>query len=779
MTWLHGKHTVQFGTHLRYLPTLHLRDDKVLGALGALVATLDADLGGIIVLPDTTRPPTCSATVTTFCLRSGDVQQWNRLYAGVAGIIDNVSVLAVWDGDFNPLPFGSQLEADTKLWAPEFYIQDTWRMTPSFTFTYGLNYGWQQSPTERLGRQSFHIDPLTGEFLTATSFLKRRKNAALSGQIYNPNFAFLPVDSSGRSNIFNVDWNNIAPRFSAAWNPGFSNGFLGKLFGARKTVIRGGYALIYDRQNTVQSVIVPTLGIAFAQTINVTRPVCNATGAGGAGCLPADANPALSSFRVGTDGIIPRPTVPGRSIPVQPFWGITPGCAVSTSATPGVGGLFPSSCLTEFPEIFSFQVDPDIQVGKNHAVDLTWQRDLPGDMLVEVGYVGRFARLLPQSMNLGQAPYLHVDSASGQSFAEAYDAIGLALRAGTSAASIPVQPWFENNLPTAACAVTISGVPTAVSCTRYIATAQGSNFVNGNVNTIFLGIDRVRLRAGLPSFNNLMSQMFFLRSSTGISNYNALFATIHKRMKQGLTVTANYTYARSLDVGSANQNAASVMANNFDLMSDYGRSDFDINHSFNATWLYELPFGSGRWIATSNGILDRFIGGWYVSGIFTGSSGAPLSVNQGAQAWGGALALGFNSGSIPTVATSTFGNNNAHSVDTTVSPTGLNLFGDPTAVRSAFRRIELSRDGRAGRNVLTGMPRWNLDLSLGKSTRITEQVSFRFSLDFFNVFNKVDFNNPGLTITNTTTFGNITSQFTPTNRTNGARWIQFGARVEF
>jgi hypothetical protein len=72
-----------------------------------------------------------------------------------------------------------------------------------------------------------------------------------------------------------------------------------------------------------------------------------------------------------------------------------------------------------------------------------------------------------------------------------------------------------------------------------------------------------------------------------------------------------------------------------------------------------------------------------------------------------------------------------------------------------------------------------LDMSLGKSTHITEQVSFRFSLDFFNVFNKVDFTNPGLTITNTTTFGNITSQFAPANRTNGARWIQFGARVEF
>ena len=51
--------------------------------------------------------------------------------------------------------------------------------------------------------------------------------------------------------------------------------------------------------------------------------------------------------------------------------------------------------------------------------------------------------------------------------------------------------------------------------------------------------------------------------------------------------------------------------------------------------------------------------------------------------------------------------------------------------------------------------------------------------DFFNVFNHVDFANPALAINNLTTFGNITAQFTPTNRTNGARWIQIGARVEF
>ncbi|MCI0628900.1 MAG: hypothetical protein L0387_45855, partial [Acidobacteria bacterium] len=751
MTWIRSSHTFQFGTHVRYLPTLHLRDDKVIGALGALVASIDAN-GAFVSLPST-RPPACGGAVTTFCLPSDQTTNWDRMFAALTGIVDGVSVLAVWDGEFNPLPFGSQLEADTKLWSPEFYVQDSWRMTPSLTFTFGVNYGWQQAPTERLGRQSFQIASETGEFLTAPSFLARRKKAAAAGEIFNPNFAFLPINSSKRSSIFNVDWNNIAPRFSAAWNPSFSGSFLGKLFGERKTVIRGGYALVYDRQNTVQSVIVPTLGIAYAQTLNLTAPLCNATASPGTNCTPGSSDQALNSFRVGRDGLIPVPSVPGRSVPVQPFWGIDqsrPGCAA-----PGANGLFAASCLVQFPEVFSFQVDPDIQVGKNHAVDFTLQRELPGNMLMEVGYVGRFARLLPQSMNLGQAPYTQVDPVSGQSFAQAFDAVALHLRPGGSAATVPVQPWFENSIPVGACVITISGVLTPVSCTRFIATSQGANFSNSNVNSIFLAIDQFRLRAQMTPFNNLMSQMFFLRSSTGISNYNALFATLHKRISRGLMLTANYTYARSLDMGSANQNAASVMANNFDLRSDYGRSDFDINHVFNASWLYELPIGKGRWIGTDSGVLDRIIGGWAISGIFIGSSGAPLTVTQGAQSWGGALALGFNSGGILANPVA-IPDNNVHNVATTISPTGLNLFGDPAGVRNAFRRIELSRDGRAGRNVLTGLPRWNVDLSLSKKTRVTEQVNFTILFDFFNVFNHVDFANPALAINNLTTFGNIT-----------------------
>ncbi len=751
LTWLKARHMFQFGMHVRYLPTLHLRDDKVLGALGALVAQIDSDLGAIVI-PASARPPTCSATVTQNCLLTADVRQWNRLYAATLGIIDNVSVMAVWDGNFKPLPFGSLLEADTKLWAPEFYFQDVWRLHPSLTISYGINYGWQTAPVEKLGRQSIQVDGLTLEEQTALTFFKNRERAARAGKIFNPPIAFVPINFSERDRVFDVDWNNIGPRISVAWNPTFEKGLLGILFGNRKTVLRGGYSLIYDRQNTVQSVIIPTLGVAFAQTINVSAPRCNATGAGGPGCTASSSNPALGGFRVGVDGTIPIPTVPQRTVPVAPFWGVDA-----------------RGQLQLFPEILSFQLDPRIEVGQNHAFDLTWQRELPGNMLLELGYVGRYASKLTQSMSFGQVPYMHVDLTSGQTFAQAFDAVASELRRGVPAANVTPQPWFENQVP---------------GGTRALAAAQASNFINGNLNNVFLTIDVNRMLAGLPPFNNYLARTLFLRASTGRSNYNALFLTVRKRLSHGLTYTVNYTFSRSLDQFGVIQNAASVMPNNFNLDAEYGPSPFDLTHMLNATWLYDLPFGRGRSVNVRSAALDKLVGGWYVSGIFTAQSGDPLVVVQGPGVWGGSLFLGFSSGAIPTVNPKSFGNDvhrgiaGSNNIGTNGDPTrggsGLNRFADPEKAFNSFRRVLISQDGRAGRaNPLRGFPRWNVNLSVGKKTTITETANFVFSLDFFNVDNHVSFANPSLSLTDPRNFGVITSQ------ANAPRRIQFGLRVEF
>jgi len=779
--WSRGKHTWEFGTAIHFLPTLHLRDDKVIGALGALVAQLDADDGFGVTIPSADRPPTCAPAnattgtpaVTTNCIRSTDVQQWDRLYAGTLGLIDNISVLAVRDGSFNPLPFGSQLQSDTKLWSPEMYVQDVWRVRPSLTMTLGVSYGWQTAPIERLGRQTIQIDAGTGKPITATEFLNQRKTAAANGQIFNPTFGFVPINSAHRG-VFNVDYGDVAPRVALAWAPSYHSGLGGSLFGSGKTVIRTGFGIIYDRQNTVQSVIIPALGVGFAQTLNLPGPPCNSTGAGGTGCNATSTNPALGVFRVGQDGTMPVPTVPTISNPIVPVVTVRPNGSIVT------------------PEVFSFQDDPNIKVGRNYAADLSVQREFSGNFLLEVAYSGRLGRRLPQSMSLGQSPINFKDPASGQTFAQAFDAVATAVRSG---AAIPTEAWFENNIPTQFC-VNKSG---PITCSAWIAGVQTSNFINGGVSSIFSTIDGRRMLAGLPTFNNYLAQGIFLRSSTGQANYHALLVTLDKRTSHGLALTANYTFSHSLDQIGAIQNAANLMPNSFDLNAEYGPSGFDFRHIFNGKWVYDVP------VKSSNPFLKRLVGGWFNSGIFTAISGQPLTAIEGSQVWGGTLALGFNSGKVPTVDPGSFndgvhtGVTGSNGVGTNSNPankgTGLNLFGDPFAVSNDFRPVLLATDGRAGRSrPFRGLGHWNLDTSFGKNTAITERFHAVFSADFFNIFNHPIFCDPGQAQGNPAlsncggslslasglqNFGVIASQFVPANRTAGSRWIQLSLRFEF
>ncbi len=741
--WARGKHTWEFGTAIHFLPTLHLRDDKVIGALGALVAQMDADIGSSVVVPSADRPPTCTATVTANCLRSTDVQQWDRLYAGTLGLVDNISVLAVRDGSFNPLPFGSQLQSDTKLWAPEMYVQDVWRLKPSLTLSLGLSYGWQTAPIERLGRQTIQIDSGTSQPITALGFLQKRKDAAANGQIFNPTFGFVPINSANRG-VFNVDYRDVAPRVALAWTPPGNSGLPHSLFGSSRTVIRSGFAIIYDRQNTVQSVIIPALGVGFAQTLNLAGPACNST-----------------------DGTMPVPVVPAQSNPVVP----------QVTFNPVNGNI-------NFPEVFSFQVDPNIKVGRNYAVDLSVQRELPDNMLLEVAYSGRLGRDLPQSMSLGQSPINFKDPTSGQTFAQAFDAVATQLRSGTAPAAVTPQAWFENLSP---------------GGTIVLATAATGNFVNGNVSSVFRTIDQKRLLASLPTFNNYLAQGIFYRSSTGEANYHALLVTLNKRVSHGLSFAANYTFSHSLDQIGAIQNAANLMPNSFDLNAEYGPSGFDFRHIFNGKWVYNLPFKS------SHSFLKRVIEGWYNSGIFTAISGQPLTATEGSQVWGGTLALGFNTGKVPTVDPGGFGDGvhkgvtGSNGVGTNSNPankgTGLNLFGDPFAVSNDFRPVLLASDGRSGRsNPFRGLAHWNLDTSFGKRTAITERTHITFAADFFNLFNHVIYCDPGQTNGNPAAgtcggslslasglqnFGVISTQFIPANRTSGSRWIQLSLRFEF
>ena len=94
-----------------------------------------------------------------------------------------------------------------------YFFQDTWKTTPSLTLTLGLRYENFGMPVNALRYPAF-----TG---------------------FDPNAFFQP-------NKVNPDNRNFGPAFGFAWSPSFSSGWLGKLFGDRKTVWRGGYQISYE-----------------------------------------------------------------------------------------------------------------------------------------------------------------------------------------------------------------------------------------------------------------------------------------------------------------------------------------------------------------------------------------------------------------------------------------------------------------------------------------------------------------------------------------------------
>ncbi|HYL82803.1 MAG TPA: hypothetical protein VE263_01105, partial [Candidatus Angelobacter sp.] len=782
-THIHGKHTLTAGGDVRWLPLVAQRNDKVVGSLASLVATEDADVFGTNqTIPGVNRPPSCAPAVgatpavTTFCLNPTDILRWDRLYAATLGIVDNVNVLAVRDGSLKPQPFGTPLIANTNQQAYDFYGQDIWRIKPTLTLTYGIGYGWQTPPTEAHAQQTFEIDSSNGQILTAAGYIQAKMQAAANGQIYNPTIGYLPIKNSGRSGIWNTDYGDIAPRLSLAWNPSYTDGLSGRLFGAGKTVVRAGFGIYYDRVNNVQSVEIPQLGVGFAQTLVLPTPPCNLNGgSAGLGCNAAAGanNIGASGFRVGVDGTLPVPTVP----------------AVSSPIIPALGG-----------ENLSFEVDPNFKVGKSYSIDFTVQRELPGNMLLEVGYIGRLGRNLPNSVDFDSSPYNFLDKASGQTFAKAFDAVEALLRSGVSPylangnpnPAFTTQQWFDNQLPGFA-AKCNSASATGGTATQCFVFQSLSAFQSFSVGSVFGNIDGARSGLGLPTFNNhQINFALFMRTHNDLSNYHAATFTLRKRPSHGLQFDLNYTFSRSLDQVGTVQNNAGTYATSFNTNFQYGPSLFDRTHVFNAIFNYDLPAGGSHRFHFGNSVVDKVIAGWYTSGVFRAAGGPPLTVTDG-DLGGGFFGNGLNA--IPLKAISSMGAGvhggvcssggfgsagDGPNCGSGLTGTGINLFGNPGTIAGEFRPINISSDGRDGTgNPLRGLGLWNLDMRLGKSTSFHERYKVEISADFFNIFNHVNFFQPSLNLQNPANFGVISQELVPADRTQGSRWIQLGLRFSF
>ena len=275
-------------------------------------------------------------------------------------------------------------------------------------------------------------------------------------------------------------------------------------------------------------------------------------------------------------------------------------------------------------------------------------------------------------------------------------------------------------------------------------------------------------------------------TNKGRSNYNAAFVTLRKSATHGLTFDINYTFSHSLDNLGLTQENTCAVTDAFYVNRSYAPSLFDRRHTFNMLVTYDLPLGRGKHWA-NGAVLDKVLGGWTVSSVYTAATGLPLFLldfNACATEFGSTSNNGAPIGLLRTssgsIGTSRHNNPTIGNLGTNSSPGGVpNAFGNPDAIAAQFRYPTFA-DNRLGLGAIRGLFRWNVDLALAKRTQITERLSTRFDVQFVNAFNHPMFSGsqyfsfePGADLSDPQNFGVMSSQF------NSPRYIQIGLRFDF
>lgn len=292
--------------------------------------------------------------------------------------------------------------------------------------------------------------------------------------------------------------------------------------------------------------------------------------------------------------------------------------------------------------------------------------------------------------------------------------------------------------------------------------------------TVFKGL----LLKPFPQYNYVTAA----GSRNSASSYNSLQASFKKRFSQGGTLQVAYTWGKLmsntdsvtqfLEGGSTYQG---TVQNNNNLAGEWSVSSSDYRHSAVVGYGIDLPFGKQQmWLSNVQGPVGVLVSGWRVNGISTFRSGTPLGIlaapNDIATYFGGGgyYQNGIGQGTTrPNVVSgcAKVPESDAHKRVDSGSWFNKSCFTAPG--RFGFGN-EPRVDGTIRRHGVN-----NYDFSLLKATQIRESVSLSFTAEFFNIFNRVQFQAPSTAAYDGGNYGKVTAQ------ANNPRQIQFGLRLTY
>jgi hypothetical protein len=242
-----------------------------------------------------------------------------------------------------------------------------------------------------------------------------------------------------------------------------------------------------------------------------------------------------------------------------------------------------------------------------------------------------------------------------------------------------------------------------------------------------------------------------LRTNASGSIYHGLELKAERRLSQDLSFLSTFVWAKCIDnaglVFTYDGNVGAVR-NPADTTANRGLCVADIGRRVAANFLYQIPLGKG-----AGRYLKTLVAGWEATTIITLEDGQPFSVTLPRD-----------------------NSNTGRSLDTPdIVPAQDPNAGPRTATQwfnvHAFTNPAPLTFGTAGRNIVIGPGTVRVDFALHKDFPITERQAIEFRSEFFNIFNRTNFYQPGNSF-GTASFGVIGVAFDP-------RQIQFSLKYRF
>ncbi len=240
-------------------------------------------------------------------------------------------------------------------------------------------------------------------------------------------------------------------------------------------------------------------------------------------------------------------------------------------------------------------------------------------------------------------------------------------------------------------------------------------------------------RAGQPFFLKFgRTAATDLLTNPGTNKYDSLQTMLQRRFSQGLQVNVSYTWSKVIGIccDALADNPPAIQALPYFALNR-AVLGFDRTHNFNASFVFEAPFGVGKRFLNRGGPASALAGGWQVNGLLSVYSGSPFTVTS--------------SGTSLDMPGST---QRADQIKPKVEILGNTGPGQSYFDPLAFAPVTEARFGTFGFNRMRGPGVRNLDFSLFRQFRFSERWSMQFRAEVFNLTNTPHFSNPSANVSN-------------------------------